>query len=264
MFIDTHCHPYLNKEKDIKDIFKNFKLSWWDYLISIWVDLETSLKSIELAKKYDFIYASVWIHPTETKKIKDIKKEVKQLENLYLENKEKIVWIWETWLDYYWIDKENTEGEKNKQKELFIEQISLAKKHNLTLIIHNREAKDDILNILKIQNYKKFIMHCFSENLDYAKKCIKFAPNCKISFSGILTFKNAKDVQDTAKNIPLKNILIETDSPYLTPVPFRWKKENEASFTKHVLEKMQELRSEDNYEVEKQIYKNSLEILKKS
>ena len=88
------------------------------------------------------------------------------------------------------------------------------------------------------------------------------APNCKISFSGIVTFKNAKEIQETAQNIPLKNILIETDSPYLTPSPLRWKEENEPSFTKYVLEKIIELREEEPEVIEKQIFENSLEMFK--
>lgn len=260
MFIDSHCHPYSLKEKDLETVIKNFKENWWKYIVSIWVDLKTSIKSEDLAKKYDFIFATIWIDPSESKNIIEIKNEIKKLEKLYLENKNKIVWIWEIWLDYYWIDKNNLENEKNKQKEVFISQINLARKYNLPIIIHNRESKDDLLEILKQQNYKNFIIHCFSENLDFAKKCIEFSPNCKISFSWIVTFKNAKEIQETAKNIPLENIIIETDSPYLTPVPYRWKQENEPFFTKYVLEKICELRQENNYEIEKKIFENSLSV----
>jgi len=91
-------------------------------------------------------------------------------------------------------------------------------------------------------DFKNFIFHCYSENLEYANKLIKFAPDCKISFSGIVTFKSAKDIQETAKNIDLKYILAETDSPYLTPTPLRGKEENEPVFTKYVIEKINELR----------------------
>jgi TatD DNase family protein len=97
----------------------------------------------------------------------------------------------------------------------------LAKKFNLPIVIHNREAKDDILEILKQEDFKDFIFHCYSEDLDFALKLLEFSPNCKIGFSGVVTFKNAKEIQETAKNIPLKNILAETDSPFLTPVPYR-------------------------------------------
>jgi TatD DNase family protein len=91
----------------------------------------------------------------------------------------------------------------------------------LPLVIHNRNSKDDIFEILKETDFKNFVFHCYSENLEFAKKLLEFSPNCKISFSGILTFKNSLEVQETVKNIPIENILVETDEPYLTPVPYR-------------------------------------------
>jgi len=150
--------------------------------------------------------------------------------------------------------------QKKLQKLFFKAQIELAKKYNLPVIIHNRESKDDVLEILQETNFKNFIFHCYSENLEYAQKLLEFSPNCKISFSGIVTFKNALDIQKTAKNIPLKNILVETDSPYLTPTPLRWKEENEPSYTKYVLEKIIELREESPEEIKKTIFENSLEM----
>jgi TatD DNase family protein len=100
-------------------------------------------------------------------------------------------------------------------------QIQIAKKYNLPLIIHNRESKEDILTILKEEDFKNFVFHCYTEDIKYAQKLLDFSPNCKLSFSGIITFKNAILVQETAKYIPLKNIMIETDSPYLSPAPER-------------------------------------------
>jgi TatD DNase family protein len=151
---------------------------------------------------------------------------------------------------------------KDLQKIFFKAQIELAKKYNLPIIIHNREAKDDVFEVLVETNFKNFIFHCYSEDLEYAKKLLEFAPESMISFSGIVTFKNAKEVQETAKNIPLKNILVETDSPYLTPTPFRGKEENEPAFTKYVLEKIIELREESAKEIEKQVFENSKNIFK--
>ena len=110
---------------------------------------------------------------------------------------------------------------KSLQKIFFKAQIELAKTYNLPIIIHNRDSREDVLSILKETDFKNFIFHCYSEDLEYANKLIAFAPDCKISFSGIVTFKNATDIQDSAANIPLKNIIIETDSPYLAPEPHR-------------------------------------------
>jgi TatD DNase family protein len=211
------------------------------------------------------MYCSVWIHPTDTIEYRDDRNwTIKQLENYYLNNKEKVVAIWECWLDYYWIDslkEQNNLSEeeiKQIQKDFFIDQIELARKYSLPIIIHNRDSKEDILDILKISWYKNFIFHCYSEDLEYWKKLIEFSPNCKISFSGIVTFKNGKQIAETAQNIPLKNILVETDSPYLTPDPLRWKEENEPSFTKYVLDRIISLREETPEEIKKQIFENSI------
>ena len=255
MLYDTHCHPNLAKNKNWEKIINNFlEENPEGFLNIIWTDLEKNLDVIKLSEKFNRAFCSIWIHPCD---ISDLILEdtIKKLKNLYLKNKEKIVAIWECWLDYYW-----EKDKKEEQKLFFKAQIELAKKYNLPVIIHNRESKDDIYDILKETDFKNFIFHCYSENLEYAQKLLSFAPNCKISFSGIVTFKNAKDIQETAKNIPLKNILVETDSPYLTPTPFRWKCENEPSFTKYVLEKIIELRDENSEEIKKTIFENSLKV----
>ena len=135
--------------------------------------------------------------------------------------------------------------------------INLAKKLNLPIVIHNRDAKNDIFEILKEENFKNFVFHCFSENLDFAKKVLEFSPNAMISFSGILTFKNAIEIKETAKNIPLENILAETDSPYLTPMPFRWKEENEPIFTRYVIEEIAKLKNQDLEYISEKIFENS-------
>ena len=276
MLFDTHTHINLwNLPKREKEILENLQKNNVKYFCNIWTDLNTSKKSIEIAKK-TWNFASIWIHPCDVYEY-DLEKTINSLEKMYLENKDVVVAIWECWLDYYWLKPENDKKiasfEKNYQEKIinlrkklqkifFKAQINLAKKYDLPVIIHNRESKDDIFEILKEENYKNFIFHCYSENLDYAKKLLEFSPNCKISFSGIVTFKNASEIKQTAKNIPLKNILIETDAPYLTPTPFRWKKENEPSFVKYTLDEIISLREENPEDIEKQIFQNSLEIYK--
>lgn len=275
--IDTHCHPYLNRNKKSEDILKNFFENGWENLIIIWTDLKTSKKSIEIAKKNEKIFATIWVHPCDCENM-DLEKTISDLENIYEENKEKIVAIWEIWLDYYRIlkDSENATSvlqtspskreikkksyiskRKEEQKIFFKAQINLAKKLNLPIIIHNRESWEDVFEILKEENFKNFVFHSFSENLDFARKVLDFAPNSMISFSWVLTFKNASDIKEVSKEIPLKNILAETDSPYLTPVPFRWKQENEPIFTKYVIEEIAKLREEDLEFVAENILENS-------
>jgi len=280
---DTHCHPHLAKEKNEEIVISNFFKSGWKYMTIIWTNPVTNNKSIELSKKYSWVYCSIWLHPCDIYEL-DLEETIIELEDQILKNKENIIAIWECWLDYYWLKKEAEKQiikphpwipspyqekeatifiekiinhKKELQKLFFKAQILLAKEYNLPVIIHNRDSKDDVFEILKELDFKNFIFHCYSENLDYANKLIKFSPNCKISFSGIVTFKNAKEVQETAKNIDIKHILAETDSPYLTPTPLRWKEENEPLYTKYVIEKIEELRWEQCSE---QIFNNSLGI----
>ena len=275
MLYDTHCHPNLAKNKNKTEIINNFfDENQEGFLNVIWTNPKTNLDVLELAKNNEKVFGSIWIHPCDIYDL-DLEKAILSLENNILKNREKIVAIWECWLDYYWLKAENDKNiakyekkyqekiikeKKELQKLFFKAQILLAKEYDLPVIIHNRESKEDIYNILVETNFKNFIFHCYSENLEYAEKLLELSPNCKISFSGIVTFKNAQDIQDTAKNIPLKNILVETDSPYLTPTPYRGKEENEPAFTKYVLEKIIELREEPAEKIEKQIFINSLEI----
>ena len=278
MLFDTHCHPNLAKLNNKTEIIKNFfEENKEGFLNFIWTNPETNLEVLELSQYNEKTFCSLGIHPCDIYEL-DLEKEILRIENLILNNKEKVIAIWECWLDYYRLKPENDKQiakyipkvqekviklKKDLQKIFFKAQIELAKKYNLPVIIHNRDSKDDIFEILKETNFKNFVFHCYSENLEYAQKLLDFSPNCKISFSGIVTFKNAKEVQDTAQNIPLKNILVETDSPYLTPTPFRWKCENEPAFTKYVLEKIIELRTENPEEIKKQIFENSKNVFKK-
>ncbi len=292
MLYDTHCHPYLSKTKSQDEILKNFKQSW-DFLNCIWIDITTSQQSIELAKKYDFVYATIWIHPCDIIETVDWKKEFLDIattldifERLYWENSDVIIGIWETGFDFHWLEslaydmlKTNMSeswysnlSDQDKDKHLlsikdqiksyqeifFRAHIMFADSKSLPLIIHNRKSKTDILRVLKEQDFKNFIFHCYSEDYTYAQQLIEFAPECKISFSWIVTFNSAKEIQETAKKIPLENILVETDAPYLTPAPHRWKQENEPAFTQYVLDKIIELRDETPEIITKQIFENSI------
>ncbi len=266
---DTHCHPYLNNTKSQNEVIQSFFQKWWTYMTIVWTNIETSKKSILLSEGYEWVYCSIWIHPCDVYDL-DLNNTLQQLEELILKWNNKIVAIWECWLDYYWLYKDDSiseldiesknkiiESKKKIQKDFFKAQIILAKKYKLPIIIHNRNSKDDILEILKELNFKNFIFHCYSENLEYANKLINFSPNCKISFSGIITFKSAPDIQETAKNIDIKHILAETDSPYLTPTPYRWKEENEPIYIEFIIKKINELRWED---CSNEIFKNSINI----
>lgn len=264
MFYDTHSHPYLSKENTQEEILENFFNSWGRFLNSIACDISSSEISIHLAKQYQWVYATIWIHPTHVLEYKDkLDETIVKLEELYRQNPQHIVAIWETGLDYHWLEslseKHDIPQEEivSIQKNFFRAQMRLAKKLSLPIIIHNRSSADDVLEILQKENFKNFVFHCYSENLDYANKLINFAPECKLWFWWVLTFKSAKDVQETAQKIPLKNIIIETDSPYLTPTPYRGKQENQPILVKHVLSKIIDLREEDSEVITIQIFENS-------
>lgn len=267
MLFDTHTHIYLSEQKSeqevISDIQKDPNLS---HIVTIGTDLETSAHNLELSKKYPFILSAISIHPCYIEEyVGKLDETISTLEHMI--TSWNIVAIWEIGLDYYRLPPRLTDTQltadeiKRYQKEFFIAQIRLAKKYNLPIIIHDREAKDDVFDILVQENCTDFVFHCYSEDLEYAKKLIDFSPNCMVSFSGTVTFKSAPNLQETAANIPLKNMLIETDCPYLSPVPERGT-ENYPSKVKYVLQKIQELRNEPPQEIEEILYQNSLNFFK--
>lgn len=266
MIIDTHTHIYLNKKTTEESIIFQLKNDNISNIISIWIDLKTSKKSIELARKYNWIvYATVWIHPTDIWQYKDnLKKTIDELEKMIIENREFVKWIWECWFDFHYTKDEYIQKEAKLQETFFSSQILLAKKYDLPVIVHSRDSKEDTLRVLKKHNYKKFILHCYSEDLDFAYKAIYYSEECKISFSWIVTYKSAQNVQNTAANIPIDRILVETDCPFLAPQDVRWT-ENTPNNTKYNLKKVFELRqanwkNETWEQFEKQVFENSKKI----
>jgi len=183
-------------------------------------------------QKYDNMYGYVGVFPEEVKSFTD--KTLSDMENI-IKNNKKIIGIGEVGLDYYW-DK----SFKELQKEVFIKQIQFANEMNLPLNIHSREAHLDTLEILKKYNKNSTaILHCFSGSLDFAKECVR--EGIYIALGGVVTFKNAVKAKEVATNIPLEYLLLETDDPYLAPVPFRGK-ENQPAYVKYVAQTIADLR----------------------
>ena len=233
MLFDTHAH--LNAEQyneDLEAVIDRAKSEGVSKVVVVGFDRPTIVKAMELAEKYSFIYAAVGWHPVDAIDMTD--KELAWIEELAAHPK--VVALGEMGLDYHW-DK----SPKHIQKEVFRKQIALAKKVNLPIIIHNREATMDIVQILKEEGPHEVggIMHCFSGSIETAKECMKM--NFYISFGGPVTFKNAKNVKEVAASIPLDRLLIETDCPYLTPHPFRGKR-NEPGYVKLVAEELAALK----------------------
>ena len=215
MFTDTHCHIYKEYYEDIEKIIENAKENKVDRMINNGCNDKSNKEVLDLIEKYNSIVGALGIHPES---IDSYKEE----ELIFLEenlNNPKIIAIGEIGLDYHYT-KEN----KEIQKKLFEDQLKIAEKYNLPVIIHSREATEDTINTLK--KYKlKGVIHSFSCSLETAKIYIKMG--YLLGINGVITFKNSK-LKEVIKEIPLENILLETDSPYLTPEPFRGKKNEPA------------------------------------
>jgi TatD DNase family protein len=229
MLFDTHVH--LNAEQfneDLQEVIDRALAEGVTNMVVVGFDEETIKKAIELAETYDFIHASVGWHPVDA-----IDMTPEHLEWLKeLSSHPKVVALGEMGLDYYW-DK----SPKEIQKEVFRKQIRLAKEVKLPIIIHNRDATADIVEILKEENAGEVggIMHCYSGSVETALECIDM--NFYISLGGPVTFKNAKKPKEVAEAIPMERLLVETDCPYLTPHPYRGKR-NEPAYVKLVAEEI--------------------------
>jgi len=253
-FVDTHAHISMSLfNDDIDNIIKRMDEVNMDFLVIPSVDLESSIISIEFAKRNPSkFFVGIGFQPEEVPKWKD-----EDYSKLFdLAKNKSVVAIGEIGLDYYW-----DTSTKEIQHKVFRKHINLAKELNLPLILHNRNAHEDIINILKEENAQTVggIFHCFSGDYEFAKQCLDLG--FYISFAGNITFKKAEDLREVAKNIPLDRILIETDSPYLTPMPYRGKR-NEPSYVKYVAEKIAEIKNISLEEVAEQTTKNAYNIFK--
>jgi TatD DNase family protein len=226
--IDSHCHiNFPELVSDIDGVMERMAENHVSNALCVSVNLEKFPEVLSLAERYENIYASVGVHP-DTQSGED--PTVERLVSLSAHPK--VVAIGETGLDYF-----RTEGDTTWQRDRFRAHIQAAREVNKPLIIHTREAGDDTLGILREEGegLVRGVMHCFTETLEFARASIDLG--FFISFSGIITFKNAQEIRDVARVVPLESILIETDSPYLAPVPNRGKT-NEPSYVRYVLEEV--------------------------
>ena len=230
---DSHAH-YTDKafNDDRENMLGSLRESGICGVINCGADIESSVFSVELANKYDYIYAACGIHPEEADKIPENYIEI--LKNLA--RNEKCVAIGEIGLDYYW--RQDT---KEKQKELFENQILLSKELDLPIIVHDREAHGDTLEILK-KHKPKGVLHCFSGSPETAEEILKLG--MYIGLGGALTFKNARKAVEVAEMLPLDRLLLETDCPYMAPVPFRGKR-NYSGYIPYIAEKVAEIKGID-------------------
>lgn len=252
--VDTHSHIDMPDFEDLDEIISNAKTAGVEKIVVPSVDRNSFEKVLEISHKYEGVYCALGIHPSEAKFEAKGAKDEDFEEIIRLASNNKVIAIGECGLDYYW-DKSFVE----EQKKVFAKQIEIAIALKKPLIVHDREAHHDTFEMLKDVKEVPVIMHCFSGSWEFAKECIK--KGFYIALGGVVTFKNAKKVHEIAKNIPLEHLLLETDAPYLTPEPYRGKR-NEPAYVKFAAEKIAEIRGVSLDEIAQATTKNANEIFK--
>ena len=253
MIVDSHCHlddPILNNELD--EVISRAYLNGVKYLLTISTTIESYEKIKKIVKKYKNVYGTLGIHPHETKNFSNFT--IDKIKKMKSES-EKIIGIGETGLDFYY-----NHSDKKIQKKIFIEHINAAIDLNLPVIVHTRNAESETFDILKSEKKNSnlnVLIHCFTGTEKFAKNLLDLG--CYISLSGIITFKNSLDLLNSVASIPLDRILVETDSPYLAPIPFRGKS-NEPAYIKYVVEKLALIKKLSVEKIKKQTTNNFFKI----
>ena len=245
--IDSHAH--LNNEQfdeDREEVLNRIK-EQLEFAVNIGYDLPSSKVSVDYANKYDFIYATVGIHPVDIERYNE--ETEKELEELA--KNDKVVAIGEIGLDYYWMTQP-----KEFQKEIFRKQMELARRVGKPVVIHSRDAMKDTLEILKEFPDVGGVFHCYPGSVESAREVID---RYYLGIGGVLTFKNAKKLVEVVENIPMDKLILETDCPYMTPVPNRGKR-NEPIYVQYVAEKIAELKGITFDEVVKYTNENTKKV----
>lgn len=247
MFIDTHCHLSSEDYESIDKVIEEAKENNVKYLIVSGYDKKSIKEVIEIANRYDNIYLTLGYHPSEADITTD--EDLIELKEI-IKNNKKVIGIGEIGLDYHWV-KDN----KEKQKELFIKQVNIAKELDLPVVIHSRDAFQDTFDILKETNHRG-VIHCFSGNIENAKMYSSIG--YYFGIGGVLTFSNS-NLKETIKEIPLDRILLETDSPYLAPTPYRGH-QNEPKFIPIIAKELSDILNKNIEEIEEKIRENTSKI----
>lgn len=248
MLFDSHAHLDSSRfDDDREQIIKNARENGVSYIMNPGANLETSVDAVKLASEHEMIYAAVGVHPHDVKDMDEMT--LMLLKGLT--KKEKVMAIGEIGLDYYY-----DHSPRDLQQEWFRRQIQLAKEVSLPIIIHDRDANDDVMRILKEE--KAFdtgvVLHCFSGSAELARQYVNLG--AYISIAGPVTFKNARKTVEVVEKTPLQYLFVETDSPYLTPVPYRGKR-NEMAYVRYVAEKIAEIKGISFDEVAYQTTENA-------
>ncbi len=242
--VDTHCHIDHDRYEDDRQIVLEEIEDNLEFVVNIGYDIESSKSSIKLAEENNFVYATVGVHPTDIGIYTDsIERELEELAR-----HPKVVAIGEIGLDYHWM-----KDEKERQKEVFRSQMNIARKMKKPVVIHAREATADTLEILKEYKDVRGILHCYPGSYESAKEIID---NYYFGVGGVITFKNAKKNIEAISKIPLERLVIETDAPYLTPTPFRGKR-NHPMYVEYIAQKIAEIKGISIEEVVKVTTENA-------
>ncbi|OON97511.1 MAG: hydrolase TatD [Epulopiscium sp. Nele67-Bin005] len=249
---DSHAHynnPQFDEDRDYL-LGEYLQEQGVQYVMNAGADIESSKAGVLLSEKYPFMYASVGVHPHDVKSMTDESIQILR----ELSKSKKVMSIGEIGLDYHY-----DYSPRDVQKHWFLEQLALAKEVDLPVMIHSREADQDTFDILKSNNVENGVIHCYSGNKELAREYVK--RNFCIGIGGTLTFKNARKTVEVVEDIPLHNIVIETDCPYLAPVPYRGKRNN-SSYLTHVIEKIAEIKNITQEEVAQTTLENAKRLFR--
>lgn len=262
MLFDTHCHGYWRGLSDRgPELRDNMRAAGVARSVQVGTDLRTSRESLELARRWGpDTWCAAGFHPTGCQ---DLSPESAQdcaarLEELIRDNRERVVGVGETGLDYFHTTRGKKESQHEAQHAFFLAQASLAVRLDLPLIVHTRDAASDTIALIRESGVKRAVIHCYSETPEFADALLAWSDNIYFSFSGILTYPKAAAVQDAARSLRLDRIMVETDAPFLVPQAMRGRfKTNEPAFVRHVMDFLKTLRPESPDLVEQAVWENS-------
>ncbi len=262
MIFDTHCHGYwhglAHRQEDVR---RNMLAEGVLRSVHIGTGIEKSRAALSLARDWGpDTWCTAGLHPSGCQDLdpSSAPELTAQLEKLIRENRDKMVAVGETGLDYFHLTRGKEKSQIENQLVFFAAQAELAVRLDLPLVIHTRDAADDTIALMKRCGVRRAVIHCYSESPDFARKLLEWSDGIRFSFSGILTYNRSLPVQETAHILPLDRILVETDAPFLVPQALRDRAGvNEPAFTRHVMDFLKTMRSEPSDVVEKTVWENS-------
>ena len=256
MIFETHAHYDDERfDKDRDDIISSLPFKGINRVINVGASIESTRTTLELAKRYDFVYSAVGVHPSEIDGLND--ETFGWLRGVAGE--EKTVAIGEIGLDYYW---EKDEQIRERQREWFKRQMRLARECKLPVIIHSRDAAEDTIQVMKDINAEEIpgVIHCYSYSKEMAREFVKMG--YYIGVGGVVTFKNSKKLKETVEDISLERILLETDCPYMAPEPYRGKR-NYSGYIPYVVAEIARIKNISEEEVIEKTYENAMRLFSK-